>query len=210
MSEIKFNDNHEMNIPKTEGFRNIKPENGMTKLEAKEILKGFFDKSLGEHNKEYKQMLSGEKIIRPDDSNIEKGNKSEIMVDKFLSSLGYERVSLERVKTVEDPTHQGIDGVYYRKNGKPEYLIVDTKYGFSQLSDTLDGKQMSWNWIDKRLDQAAGKATADKIRNEKLDNPNNVGCFVAHVYSTDKVHVSFDKLDDSASVCGKNAERMWT
>ena len=204
MSEIKYNDNHEVNRSGNEDFRNIKPENGMTKLEAREIMKGWFDKSLGEQNKEYNQILSGEKMIRPDDSNIEKGNKSEIIVDKHLSTSGYDRISTDRVKNVEDSTHQGIDGVYYRKNGEPEYLIVDTKYGSSKLSDTLDGKQMSWNWINSRLDQSVGKENADKIRNLKLDNPDKIGCYVAHVDSKDGVHVSFDKLDDNASVCGKD------
>ena len=44
MNEFKHTDNQELNKPKAEGFKNIKPENGMTKDKAKEIYnQGFKD-----------------------------------------------------------------------------------------------------------------------------------------------------------------------
>ena len=33
--------------------------------------------------------------------------------------MGYERVSLDRVTGLDDPIHQGIDGVYYNPEGTP-------------------------------------------------------------------------------------------
>ncbi len=43
MNEFKHTDNQELNKPKAEGFKNIKPENGMTKDKAKEKFENRFD-----------------------------------------------------------------------------------------------------------------------------------------------------------------------
>lgn len=49
---------------------------------------------------------------------------------------------------------QGLDGLYvkYDRNGNPsKVMITDAKYGSSKLGMTLDGKQMSRQWIAARL-----------------------------------------------------------
>lgn len=63
------------------------------------------------------------------------------------------------------PTHQGIDGVYYKLNGHPPYIIGEAKYGSSKLGSTKDGMQMSDTWINgsNRLVNAVGKDVADDI-----------------------------------------------
>ena len=63
------------------------------------------------------------------------------------------------------PTHQGIDGVYYKSNGHPPYIIGEAKYGSSKLGSTKDGMQMSDTWINgsNRLVNAVGKDVADDI-----------------------------------------------
>lgn len=135
---------------------------------------------------------------------IEKGNYGEMRTDQDLKEKGYERISLDRVTDLNDSTHHGIDGVYYKKGGEPEYLIVDSKYGSAQLGDTSDGRQMSEEWIDRRLDDAVGREKADEIRMEKLQNSDNVGSFVAHVDESGTV--TYDRLDSNGNVTERNVQ----
>ena len=81
-------------------------------------------------------------------------------------------------------------------------MIVDAKYGSSRLGNTLDGKEMSANWIDNRLDKDLGKDKADAIRMEIVNNPENVGAYISRVSSDGKV--TFDKLDNNANVIEKD------
>lgn len=134
----------------------------------------------------------------------EKGNYGEMRTDQDLKEKGYDRISLDRVTDLKSAGHQGIDGVYYKKGGEPEYLIVDSKYGSAQLSETSDGKQMSDAWIDNRLDSAVGKEKADEIRLEKLQNGDNVGSYVAHV--DENGTVTYDRLDNNGDVKERNVE----
>lgn len=135
----------------------------------------------------------------------ETGNYGEMKVDQDLRDKGYERISNEMVTDIDENGHQGLDGVYYNKDGEPQYLIVDAKYGTAQLNpNTKDGKQMSENWIDNRLDKDLGKDKADEIRMEKLFNLDNVGSYVAHVDA--EGNVKYDKLDADANVIEKDVK----
>ena len=98
-------------------------------------------------------------------NNIQKGNYGEMKMDVYFKSQGYERISLDRVTDLNAPTHQGIDGVYYKLNGHPPYIIGEAKYGSSKLGSTKDGMQMSDTWINgsNRLVNAVGKDVADDI-----------------------------------------------
>lgn len=98
-------------------------------------------------------------------NNIQKGNYGEIKMDAYFESQGYERISLDRVTDLNAPNHQGIDGVYYNPNGHPPYVIGEAKYGSSRLGNTLDGPQMSDDWIygSNRLLKAVGKEMYDDI-----------------------------------------------
>ena len=146
-------------------------------------------------------IINGEKNL---ETSQEKGNFGEMMTDRDLKEKGYERISLEHTTDLSSPGRQGIDGVYYKKGGNPEYMIVDSKYGSAQLGDTVDGKQMSDKWIDNRLDNAVGKEKADEIRMEKLINNDNVGSYVAHV--DEKGTVTYDRLNDNADVIERNVQ----
>lgn len=141
--------------------------------------------------------------IEPKDTQ-EKGNFGEIMTDIHMRVSGYERISKDIVAGLKDAGHQGIDGIYYNPEGHPPYVIVDAKFGSAQLSETADGKQMSAEWIDKRLDAAVGKEKADEIRMEKLMNPENVGSFVARV--DEAGNVTLDRLDQNANVIEKDVK----
>lgn len=103
------------------------------------------------------------------ETTLQKGNYGEMKTDICMESMGYKRVSLDKVDSLDTPGHQGIDGVYYNPDGNPPYMVVESKYGSSQLGDTLDGKQMSDSWINgdvtgnSRLVEAVGKDMADDI-----------------------------------------------
>lgn len=98
-------------------------------------------------------------------NNIQKGNYGEMKMDAYFESQGYERISLDRVTDLNAPNHQGIDGVYYNPNGHPPYVIGEAKYGSSRLGNTLDGPQMSDDWIygSNRFLKAVGKEMYDDI-----------------------------------------------
>lgn len=130
-------------------------------------------------------------------NNIQKGNYGEMKMDQYYLQQGYERISLNKVSGLDDVTHQGIDGVYYNPNGHPPYVISEAKYGSSKLSMTNDGKQMSSNWIDNRLDNSVGKEMADKIRMETILNPDNVQSQLIHV--TPEGNIIKSVLDEFAN-----------
>ena len=114
-------------------------------------------------------------------SPLEKGNFGEMCTDNDMRKRGYERISKDMVTDINDNGRKGIDGVYENRNGQPRYIIVESKYGSSQLIETTDGKQLSDEWVDKRLDGAVGKEKADEIRLEQATNPDNVEKAVAKI-----------------------------
>lgn len=78
-------------------------------------------------------------------------------MDQYYDSIGFERISQDRVTGLNDAGHQGLDGVYQNK-GTNEYIVGEAKYNTSKLSTLKDGtKQMSKKWIGgKRLEEAVG------------------------------------------------------
>lgn len=127
------------------------------------------------------RIRNGEKL-----TNEELGNLGEMMMDQYYISKGYKPLNKHRVTSLDDKKggfKTGIDGVYEKTNpdGTKTYVIADAKYNTSQLSETNDGKQMSDNWIDKRLDDAVGKEKADEIRDAAEDDPDSVKHEVYHI-----------------------------
>ncbi len=106
-------------------------------------------------------------------------------MDNYFESQGYQRISNDRVTDLNEPTHQGIDGVYCNPGPPPKYVIAEAKYNTSKLSDTKYGKQMSDAWIEgsNRLEKAVGRDLADVIFLEGYDrilvNVSNDGNVVA-------------------------------
>ena len=140
----------------------------------------------------------------------EKGNYGEMKTDIEMEEQGWERISTDTVTSIEEKGHQGIDGVYERVNpetGEKEYCVVESKYGTSELNEhTSDGKQMSENWIDKRLDDAVGKEKADEIRESKILDPDSVSNYISRIDKDGNVELT--KLDSNANeIGGNNNER---
>ena len=129
-----------------------------------------------------------------------RGNYGEMKVDRDLAEKGYERVSIGAVTDLSTPTGPGIDGVYFNeKTGVT--VILDAKFNKSELGNTLDGKQMSSTWIDNRLDSAVGKEMADKIRMDRIFNPESVQSVLAKVDLNGDV--TYYKLDSEANILGR-------
>ena len=156
---------------------------------------------ISQQDKILDEVKNGERKLS---NSLEKGNYGEMRTDQDLAEKGYERISVNRVTDLNDSTHQGIDGVYYKKGGEPEYLIVDSKFRSAQLGETSDGKQMSEAWIDNRLDSAVGKEKADEIRMEKIMNSNNICSLVSHVDECG--NITYDKLDSNGNVTERNVQ----
>ena len=141
---------------------------------------------------------SGEIVL---ETNQEKGNYGEMKVDQDLREKGYERISTDVVTDLKDPTHKGIDGVYYNPDGDPPYLIVDAKYDTAKLKVEIgDGRQMSQKWIDARLDDAVGKDVADEIRMAQLNG--DVGCYVGKVAKGGDLtaEVIYQQVDEAGEI----------
>jgi hypothetical protein len=182
----------------------INPEDYLTK-EQMDTLKqkykelGYSDEETEAKIQEYAQKARACKEAEENGlnnlDNKQKGNYGEMKTDLDMLDRGYVRISKEGVTSLDDKGHQGIDGVYENPDGVPKYLIEDSKYGSSQLSETKDGKQMSDEWVDKRLDEAVGKEKADEIRMEQIENPDNVGKEVAHIDS--EGNVTYTDIDNS-------------
>ncbi len=140
--------------------------------------------------------------LNPDLNKLEsqaKGNYAEMKVDRDLDGKGYERISRECVTDLTTNTGPGIDGVFVNKEtGKT--LITETKFNKSELGFTQDGKQMSTQWIDNRLDSAVGKEMADKIRMDSILNPDSVESVLAKVDLNG--NISYFKLDSDANIVG--------
>lgn len=152
------------------------------------------------------RIRNGEKL-----TNEELGNLGEMMMDQYYISKGYKPLNKHRVTSIDDKKggfKTGIDGVYEKTNpdGTKSYVIVDAKYNTSQLSETNDGKQMSDNWIDKRLDEAVGKEKADEIRDAAEDDPDSVTHEVYHIDpnidENGNMHTDTQKVDSDGNKVG--------
>ncbi|GAB2023802.1 hypothetical protein RyT2_28830 [Pseudolactococcus yaeyamensis] len=133
--------------------------------EAKSVLK-----AASEQDELLKIMNGVENGDIPLTNNFQKGNYGEMKMDKYFEDKGYTRISKDRVTSLNQKGHQGIDGVYYKPDGNPPYVIAEAKYGSSKLGKTNDGKQMSEDWLKgvnsgrDKLAEAVGLDLAEEIR----------------------------------------------
>jgi hypothetical protein len=142
------------------------------------------------------EIVSTYKDIIADCTTLQKGNYGEIVTNIDLIKKGYRPLS-KPITDINEPTHQGIDGVYV-KNG--EYIIVEEKYGTARLDagDGMTPKQMSDAWIQ-------GNNRLVKVLN---GNENNINAIRNLGYKRILARVSSDgtiiylELDPSANIIG--------
>ncbi|CDM67394.1 Hypothetical protein CM240_0224 [Clostridium bornimense] len=176
---------------KDSALRDVKNE----KLSVDEIYENAVKSSISSVTDIIKAVENGDIVLS---NNLQKGNYGEMKMDVYFESQGYDRISIDKVTDLNEPTHHGIDGVYYKADGEPKYIIGEAKYGSSTLGNTKDGKQMSSNWIDKRLVDAVGETNADKIIMEKMLNADNIKSQLVHI--SDKGEITISILDDEANI----------
>ncbi|MBZ7936698.1 hypothetical protein H2279_08750, partial [Campylobacter sp. B0100352/1] len=121
---------------------------------------------------------------------------AEMQMDKYYKAKGYKRISLNKVKGLDDKIHHGIDGIYYNPNKNPKYIIAEAKFGKSKLNRKTE--QMSDGWLTdnelKRLKDDVGEEHAKEI--DKLLNSNEVRKDLFHIDK--KGNVSIKELDKNA------------
>ena len=110
-------------------------------------------------------------------ANCDSSNYGEMVSDLYYESQGYTRVNVDRVTSLDDPGHHGIDGVYEAPkvyaNDASEYIIVESKYsttGTGTLGSSNAGKQMSEDWIEYNLTKAVGYEKAQIILKSGYDS----------------------------------------
>ena len=113
------------------------------------------------------------------------GNYGEMKVDIDLESTGhYERINNERVTSLDDPTHHGIDHVFKNHTPPPDYVIVDSKVlradsavnvnKAPSLNKTKNsGRQLSDKWINKNIESVVDDKIAKQIKQDIKFNTEN-------------------------------------
>ncbi|HEB9312352.1 TPA: hypothetical protein RZK28_001852 [Campylobacter coli] len=119
-----------------------------------------------------------------------------MQMDKYYKAKGYKRISLNKVKGLDDKIHHEMDGIYYNPDKNPKYIIAEAKFGTSKLDRKT--KQMSDEWLIKnklkQLKDNVGEKQAKEIK--KLLNSNEVRKDLFHVDK--KGNVSIKELDKNA------------
>ncbi|MCH7369614.1 type VI secretion system polymorphic nuclease effector [Aeromonas sp. MR16] len=147
-------------------------------------------------------------------SRSKKGIYGEIISDNWMANHKFENLLPEhrRVRSLNDkPRGRGIDGIYKNTNPPPPYVVTETKFrtaggeyidedgtkSTQLLSMTKgSGKQMSGQWIDKRLpDEITDKKILKDLKNEGYD------AWLMIVDESGKV-IQITKLDKSANAVG--------
>ncbi len=123
-------------------------------------------------------------------SNAKKGVFGEATADAYMRQHGFEKLNGSDVQIGDAPTGNGIDGIYKNSNPPPEYVIGEAKFGKAQLGTLKDGtKQMSDQWIGRRLYRELAPEDADSVRDSmtrgqtekwllKVDDQGNVSKIV--------------------------------
>ena len=98
-------------------------------------------------------------------STLQKSNAGEILADDNMrivrenvgangNTYTLESIGRPAPSGIDDPIVKGIDGIYKNQTPPPSYVINETKWGSSKINQhTLDGPQMSEEWVVNRLDK---------------------------------------------------------
>lgn len=207
----KFAEEHEDESGKVEDSENTNDSEDTSETKEDNESEELTEEEINEKQKAaikeaLERIRNGEKLTTE-----ELGNLGEMMMDQYYISKGYKPLNKHRVTSLDDKKggfKTGIDGVYEKTNpdGSKTYVIADAKYNTSQLSESNDGKQMSDNWIDKRLDDAVGKEKADEIRDAAEDDSDSVKHEIYHidpnVDENGNIHTDTQEVDSEGNKVG--------
>lgn len=207
----KYSEESEEDFENDESTENANEDENVSEAEEENEGEKLIEDEINEKQKAsikeaLEKIRNGEKL-----TNEESGNLGEMMMDQYYIVKGYKPLNKHRVTSLDDKKggfKTGIDGVYEKTNldETKTYVIADAKYNTSQLSETNDGKQMSDNWIDKRLDDAVGKEKADEIRDMAEDDPDLVKHEVYHidpnVDENGNIHTDTQEVDSEGNKAG--------
>ncbi|CKG87598.1 hypothetical protein [Campylobacter jejuni] len=172
----------------------------LAKIQASPLAKIKYDRIRwegmgGKRNKKNKNDKARQ--IQALKNNRQKGNYTEMQMDKYYKAKGYKRISLNKVQGLDDKIHHGIDGIYYNPNKNPKYIIAEAKFRTSKLD--IKTKQMSDEWITEKSRNRLG-IVDEKHRKEIKEllkkNSNEVRKDLFHVDK--KGNVSIKELDKNA------------
>lgn len=213
LQEIRdaLSEEHEPESDNKEDSENTNDNEDASEIEedsyaVEQTAKEINEKQRADIKEAFVRIRNGEKL-----TNEELGNLGEMMMDQYFISKGFIPLNKHRVTSLNDKKggfKTGIDGVYEKidPDGTTIYAIADAKYNTSQLSETNDGKQMSDNWIDKRLDDAVGKEKADEIRDAAEDDPDSVKHEVYHIApnvdENGNIHTDTQEVDSEGNKLG--------
>ncbi len=97
-----------------------------------------------------------------------KGVFGEVQADDFMQRQGFVKLDKQgRLTQLDDaPAGHGIDSIGKNLNPPPDYVIAEAKYGDSGMGQTLDGRQMSDDWVSgsDRLKKSIGPSQAFDVR----------------------------------------------
>ena len=143
-------------------------------------------------------------------SNKRKGNYREMKMDRHLESLteingnpaSLTRISDGAVESLDQTIVRGIDGVYENATPPPRFIIAEAKYNTSRLGNTLDGPQMSDDWIlgSERLERILPPDIADDIRFALEQGTGDAQRVLTHIDTSGNVVTS--SIDATGAIVG--------
>ena len=137
------------------------------------------------------------------DTNKRKGNFGEMCTDVDVEKNGplgrkpevkATRVGCNRIVEINTKLSRGIDAIYRCEPGPPDFIVVESKYGSSDLGNTKDGKQMSDGWLSgsKRVDKYFGRTPEGKVSQDQQD--------FEYAWYSGRVQKEISRIDEDGNV----------
>lgn len=169
--------------------------------------------------KRFKTLLENENEDEP--TNKQKGNYGEIKSclnlltsEELKKGVNGKRYNLKRIgddapDSLDSKIRHGIDGIYENLTPLPKFVIDETKYETSMLSQTQKGPQMGLTWVKDKILRLEKKGIitpglSRKI-NRALDN-NEVDRIVSRIFENGKVVTKKIRVQGSESINSKTSD----
>ena len=167
--------------------------------------------------KRFKTLLENEN----EPTNKQKGNYGEIKSclnlltsEELKKGVNGKRYNLKRIgddapDSLDSKIRHGIDGIYENLTPLPKFVIDETKYETSMLSQTQKGPQMGLTWVKDKILRLEKKGIitpglSRKI-NRALDN-NEVDRIVSRIFENGKVVTKKIRVQGSESINSKTSD----